>query len=39
MRMLAAARPDLRDESARRWHEANALNLIFGKIWRSVELD
>ncbi len=37
LRMIAAARPDLRDEIKTLWREAKELNLIFGKIRRSCD--
>ena len=37
LRMVAAARPELREEIKTLWQEAKELNLIFGKIRRSSE--
>jgi four helix bundle protein len=34
LRMIAAAKPELRDDARTLWHEAKELNLIFGKIFR-----
>jgi four helix bundle protein len=39
LRMIASAVPELRDGAAALWNEAKELNLIFGKIRRSVERD
>ena len=36
LRMVAVATPELRDEAAKLWKEANELNLIFGKIRRTL---
>jgi four helix bundle protein len=36
LRMIAAAVPELRDDAASLWQEAKELNLIFGKIRRSL---
>jgi four helix bundle protein len=37
LRMVAVAEPNLKPEAREIWREANALHLIFSRIWRSTK--
>jgi four helix bundle protein len=38
LRMIAVAEPKLKPEARELWREANALHLIFSRIWRSTKI-